>query len=303
MRYRWTASSLLAAVAAVAAVAAAMAPLARTSSSPPRTGRNGSAAPATTTTGPATRTPTTATPPAPAAKLRSLPDVVGETLAEAEKSITDAGVPTRVQVTAATVDLSVPAETIVAQTGTHLTVAVPSDKFCARTQVVVTYQFNQGAMGNVLAGLIVRNASSTWCAIPGPFHVLGVSQAGAPATNTLVVSLSDPAADVLSPDTPPVPDTESFTGSGVGDAYPVDVLFAYLGFAGPHNTCATDVPGSSQPRVTPVAWRVTFSQGFAVTVPNGTPQDATEPPSTTDRVRSPFSSCGGAIQSVHATVR
>lgn len=231
--------------------------------------------------------------------------VVGDTLVQAQRAFAKAKLLTRASATSLVVNASIRPETVVAQRGAHLTVAVPSGKPCTRTQLAVTYRFNQGGMGNLFAGLLVRNISHAWCAIAGPFRLAGYSSAGAQVTDTETVTLSDPTIDVLSPDTPLAPRTPSFTGSGVGDDYPVNVFWAYVGFGGPSDVCAPANPTSQNRPITPSTWRLTFPSGFTLSAPNGTAAKARKA-RTTQHAESatPFSSCGGTIDmSLGATVR
>lgn len=63
------------------------------------------------------------------------------------------------------VDPAVPPETILSEDGRHLTIAVPGDAACTQTQLAVTYVWSQPAMSSHYAGVVVRNVSSTWCAL------------------------------------------------------------------------------------------------------------------------------------------
>ncbi|MDA8355727.1 MAG: DUF4232 domain-containing protein [Actinomycetota bacterium] len=214
------------------------------------------------------------------------PHVVGDTLEEAQWAVDATKLLTRVRASSIVVDPTVPPETIISQSGTHLTVAVPADTPCRQTQLAATYQFNQGSLGSLFAGLDVRNLSPAWCSIAGSFELAGLSKTGVRVTNTASLPLSNPTIDVLSPSTPPLPKTTSWTGAGTGTDYPVDVFWLYVGFSGPSNTCTPDLPGSSVKHVAPATWRLTFPEGFSLTATNGTRTTATHPPSGTPNYRS-----------------
>lgn len=235
----------------------------------------------------------------------AFPNVVGDTLEQAQQAVVAAKLLARVAASAVVVNPSVPPETVVSQTGDHLTIAVPDDAACTQAQLAATYQFGQGGGGNLFAAIVVRNVSATWCAIASPVTLAGLASTGQRVTNAPSAALSHPHVDVLSPNTPPISTKGGFfTGSGTGDDYPVNVLFAEVDFSGPSNTCATDIPGNSTPHVSPAEWRLSFPQGISLSVTNGTRAKATQPPvNSADYTAHPFSSCGGSISMVGATVR
>lgn len=279
MTFRWAASLVVGAVALVTAVCV---PLAVETSQP-------SSTPPAPSVHPPTSTTTTTAP---------SPNLVGKTLAEAQAAPVSGQPMPWEHLSLDVVDRSVPAETIISEKGTSLTIAVPGDAICTQTQLAATYLWNQGAVGNWYAGIVVRNVSSTWCALPGPLHLVGLSRAGEPITTTLNVTFSNPLADVLSPNTPPAPEPPPSTGVGLG-RYPIDVLYAYVGFGGPYGVCQPpqNTPQGSEPHVTPASWRISVPRIFLLTTANGTPVEAAKLPTTTYEVRvaHPFWSCGGAI--------
>lgn len=298
----------LGAVAVFALAAASCGVTARPRSTATTTITTGGSAKATTTV-----PRTTTSQPTPRAYEESLgarptPGVVGESLTGAQAGLVAAGFTVRVRVTAEVADPTAPAGTVVSQTppaGTlvftspptgrlpspsipaHLavTIAVPRSATCTAAQLGVTYRFDQGSTGSWYAGVVVRNRSSSWCEVPGTATLVGLGPTGEPDTGTVAYSLSNPAMDVLSPDTPPPGSFPSFTGSGVGETYPVGVIWERLGFSSPDGAnCTEEVTPA------PTGWRVTMPGVGSLTGPDGTASVGTTMGSTW-----PFPPCAGKL--------
>ncbi len=164
----------------------------------------------------------------------------------------------------------------------------------------MTYLFELGAVGNNYAGIVLRNVSPTWCAVPGPLHLVGLSETGRPVTTPLKVTFSNPRADVLSPNTPPAPKPRSSKAFAVDSGgYPIDVLYAWVGFGGVHSGCGAGDDKTYTPRldVTPASWRLSAPHTFSFTIANGRAVEAAKHPSQTYAVwvARPFWDCDGKI--------
>lgn len=230
------------------------------------------------------------------------------TLVQAQRAVLATGRKTDVGVSAEVVDPSAAPETILTQTSfsagaprTTLTVAVPSARPCSSTQLAATYRFTEGGMGNVFAGIVVRNVSTAWCTIATPLALEGIGSGGQVLSRALVSSFSTPSLDELSPFTPSVPTpTNHLTGTGVG--YSLGTFFAFVLISGPFNTCTPELPGSATGHVAPAQWRLTLPSGASVEAEDGT--SAAAPPSGSfSYTARPFSTCGGAVRGTSLTVR
>ena len=286
MTFRSAASLMVGAVALAAAVSVPLA----VNAGPRSSAQRGSSS-TTTWSRPTTSTTTP-----------SVPNVDGMSLAKAQRALIASGhgALTLKELVAEPVERGVAPETVISQTDGKFTVSVPGAAACRQAQLAVTYLSEQGAVGNNYAGIVLRNVSPTWCAVPGPLHLVGLSETGQAVTTTLVVTFSNPRADVLSPNTPPAPEPSSSTAFAFDSGgYPIDVLYAWVGFGGVHSGCGAGDYKTYTPRydVTPASWRLSAPHTFSFTAANGTPVEAAKHPSDTYAVRvaRPFWDCGGRI--------
>lgn len=217
------------------------------------------------------------------------PTVVGESLAQAEKTLSAGSRITFASVKKQVVDPSARPETVLTQTTNHwpnvpVTVAVPTPTPCRASQLsLIPPEQGGGFSQHVSAGLGIRNVSAHWCILLGTIQLVGLDAADAPVTDTASVAVSTPTMDALSPHTPRV------SASGAR-TYPINVFSAFIWLTGPE-CIATPTPPPPGLGVSPVTWRVTIPGTGTLITPNTGPGHYH------------FQSCDGEIDITGASVQ
>jgi len=217
------------------------------------------------------------------------PTVVGDSLAQAEKTLSAGSRVTYAGVTKEVVDRSARPETVLTQTTNHwpavpLTVAVPTSRPCRASQLsLTTPEQGSGFSQHLSAGLVIRNVSAHWCVLLGKIQLVGLNAANAPVTDAASVSVSTSTMDALSPHTPRAPTSRPRT-------YPINIFSAFIDLTGPECS-ATPTPPPPGLRVSPVTWRVTIPGTGTLTSPNSGPGHYH------------FESCDGEIDITGASVQ
>lgn len=217
------------------------------------------------------------------------PTVVGDSLAQAEKTLSAGSRITYVGVTKQVVHPSARPETVLTQTTNNwplvpVTIAVPTPRPCRASQLsLISPEPGSGFSEHLSAGLGIRNVSAHWCILLGTIQLVGLDAADAPVTDTASVSVSTSTMDALSPHTP----RASTSGPRT---YPINVFSAFIDVTGPECS-ATPTPPPPGLEVSPVTWRVTIPGTGTLTTPDTGPGHYH------------FGSCDGEIDITGASVQ